>query len=153
MNEIEMREFSTKLLEEANVACLTTIDENGYPHTRGIFNLRNVKQFPTLVKVFEPHQEDLLIYISTNTSSSKVEHIKSNPKISYCVLDPKTSRGLTLGGEIEIVPDDKIKHNLWVDGWDRYYPKGITDEDYTVLKLLPKAVEIWNRGKFKYQLD
>ena len=152
MNKIEMLEFSNKLLEEEKAASFTTIDEDGYPHTRGIFNLRNIKQFPALSKVFEMHREDLMIYISTNTSSNKVQHIKSNPNVSRCVLDPENFRGITLGGEIEIVTDEKIKEELWLDWWVNYYPKGEKDEDYTILRLKPKSAEVWYKGKYKFQL-
>ncbi len=152
MNELEMLEFSNKLLEEERAASFTTIDEDGYPHTRGIFNLRNIKQFPALSKVFDKHREDLTIYISTNTSSNKVQHIKTNPNVSMCVLDPENFRGVTLGGEIEIITDEKIKKELWLDWWVSYYPKGEKDEDYTILRLKPKSVEVWCKGKYKFQL-
>ena len=151
MNKQEMKEFSVKLMQETRVACFTTLDENGYPHTRAVFNLRNVTQFPTLAKIFEDHEEDLLIYISTNTSSSKVEHIQNNSAVSLCIMDPETFRGLTLGGDIEIVTDYAIKNELWLDWWNRYYPKGREDEDYTILRLLPKTAEVWFKGKFKFQ--
>ncbi|MFX1282000.1 MAG: pyridoxamine 5'-phosphate oxidase family protein [Promethearchaeota archaeon] len=153
MNEREMKVFCNKFMEEEKTACFTTIDENGYPHTRGIFNLRNVKQFPTLYKVFEKHQEDLTIYISTNTSSSKVQHIKTNKKVSVCILDSEKITGVTFGGEIEIITDKKIKKDLWLDWWVQYYPKGENDEDYTILRLKPKTVEIWYKGKYKFQLE
>ena len=47
--------------------------------------------------------------------------------------------------------DKKVKRELWLDWWDKYYPKGIEDEDYTILKLQPKTVEVWYKGKFKFQ--
>ena len=151
MNEQEMKDFSIKLMQEANVTCFTTMDETGYPHTRAIFNLRNIKQFPTLAKIFENQKEDLLIYISTNTSSTKVKHIRTNTAVSLCFTDPEDFRGLTLGGDIEIVTDETIKKELWLDWWNKYYPKGIEDEDYTILMLQPKTVEVWYKGKFKFQ--
>ena len=156
MNEQEMKEycieFSVKLMQEAKAACLTTIDEHGYPHTRAVFNLRNKNQFSTLTKVFESHKEDLLIYISTNNSSSKLEHIRNNTAVSLCITDPESFRGVTLGGDIAIVTDKKIKRDLWLDWWDKYYPKGREDEDYTILELQPKTVEVWYKGKYKFQL-
>lgn len=152
MNEQEMREFSNQLMEEAEAAFFTTIDEKGYPHTRAIFNLRNIEQFPTLSKVFTNHKEDLLTYFSTNTSSLKMAHIKKNPAVSVCYCVSKDFRGLTLGGDIEIIQDNRIKEALWLDWWNQYYPKGLEDEDYTILRLLPKTVEIWYKGKYKFQL-
>ena len=70
-----------------------------------------------------------------------------------CVLDPENFRGITLGGEINIVTDEKIKKELWLDWWVKYYPKGENDEDYSILRLKPKSVEIWDKGKYKFQLE
>ena len=153
MNIQEMKDFSNKLMQEAKTACFTTIDNKGYPHTRAVFNLRNKEQFPELTKIFDNHRDDLLIYISTNTSSSKVSHIHDNRKVSICITDPENFRGITFGGEIEIVTDKKIKNDLWLDWWDKYYRKGKEDEDYTILRLIPKNAEVWYKGKFKFQLE
>ncbi|KUK27322.1 MAG: Uncharacterized protein XD60_0564 [Acetothermia bacterium 64_32] len=36
-----------------------------------------------------------------------------------------------LGGEVEIVADPGIRNALWNAGWERYYPAGPDDPDYT----------------------
>ena len=47
--------------------------------------------------------------------------------------------------------------NFCISNWSAilisYYPKGREDEDYTILRLKPKTVEIWYKGKFKFQLE
>ena len=145
MGDEEIKEFCFELMKTTIPAYLTTIDESGKPYTRAMFNLRNEEIFPTLSKVFKDHNDDLLVYFSTNTSSSKVKHVRKNPNVAvyYCVAEPKDFRGIMLGGVIEIITDQKIKENLWLDWWKTYYPKGVTDEDYTILCLLPKFVEIY----------
>jgi len=148
-----MINFSNQLLIEAEAAFFSTIDENSFPHTRALFNLRNKEQFPELSKIFKDHKNDLLLYFSTNTSSAKISHIKSNPAVSVCYCIPKDFRGLTCGGNVEIVTDKKIKKTLWLDWWIKYYPKGVDDEDYTILKLVPKTIEIWYKGKYKFDFS
>ncbi|GAH95277.1 unnamed protein product, partial [marine sediment metagenome] len=37
-----------------------------------------------------------------------------------------------------IVDDMKMNQKVWLDWWSRYYPKGLEDPDYTLLKLNPK---------------
>jgi len=154
MNESELKKFCVELMETADVLYFTTVDKSGLPHTRAMFNLRNTKYFPSLSKLFKNHQNDLLVYLSTNTSSSKIEQIKQNPNICiyYCRAVPKDFRGVMLSGKIEIVTDQKVKEDLWHDGWELYYPKGVEDEDFTVLRLLPKYVEIYYKLQ-KYTLN
>lgn len=40
-----------------------------------------------------------------------------------------------LKGTREILQDQKSKERIWRDGDERYYPKGVTDSDYCVLKF------------------
>ncbi|MFB0544181.1 MAG: pyridoxamine 5'-phosphate oxidase family protein [Asgard group archaeon] len=154
MNESELKKFCVELMETAEVLYFTTIDGNGLPYTRAMFNLRNTKYYSSLSKLFKNHQNDLLVYLATNTSSSKIKQIKQNPNacVYYCRAVPKDFRGVMLGGKIEIVTDQKVKEEIWQDWWDRYFPKGVEDEDYAVLRLLPKYAEIYYKLQ-KYILN
>ena len=89
----EAKKISMELMETSKAAILTTIDSEGYPITRAMFNLRNSEQFPEFSEFFNKQENEFIIYISTNTSSSKVEHIKTNPKISVYYCDPETFKG------------------------------------------------------------
>jgi general stress protein 26 len=142
MSEDEFRELSKTLLETAWPAYLTTIDAEGYPQTRAMFNLRNKKWFPKLIPFFEKHGE-LTIIFSTNTSSTKINDIKTNSRVSVYYCDPESWKGVMFGGNIEVVDDIGIKKELWHDDWDKYYPKGHDDPDHTVLRLSPKIAKGW----------
>ena len=128
-----------ELLEQAEAAYVTTVDGAGRPQTRAMFNLRRREQFPELRDVFRGHEEDFLLYFATNTSSRKVQEIRNNPTVAVYYCDPKTFRGLQLSGAVEMVSDPALKGRLWQDGWERYFPKGVDDPDYTVLRLLPDS--------------
>ncbi|MHA2296765.1 MAG: pyridoxamine 5'-phosphate oxidase family protein [Candidatus Hodarchaeales archaeon] len=151
MKKDEIKQFVVQLMETADAAYFTTVDSEGKPYTRAMFNLRNVKQFPKQSKL-SSQQDDLLVYISTNTSSTKIEQIKANPAVSVYFSKPKIFNGAMLGGKIEIINDQEIKESLWEDGWERYYPKGVTDEDYTILRLKPEIVRIWSSSRGKHEL-
>jgi general stress protein 26 len=77
----EVKKISLELMKNTKAAYLTTIDSEGYPITRAMFNLRNEAQFPEFSDFFNRLNNEFEIYISTNTSSSKTDHIKKNPKI------------------------------------------------------------------------
>ena len=152
MNEEEVKKSGLKLIEESKAAYLTTIDPDGFPITRAMFNLRNKDQFPEFSEFFENQQNQFTIYISTNTSSSKVTHLDKNPKMCVYFCDAEDFKGFMLGGSVEIVDDKELKKTIWLDWWTRYYPEGVEDPDYTLLRLEPKNARYYhklNHAKFE----
>lgn len=145
MNEKEASDLGLELMERSKAAYLTTIDSEGFPITRGMFNLRNREQFPEFSEFFQDEDNKFAIYISTNTSSSKIEHIQTNPKIAVYFCDPDEFKGIMFGGEVEVVEDMDIKSKIWLDWWTRYYSKGLEDSDYTLLRLSPKSARFYNK--------
>lgn len=143
----DVKSLSLELIETSKAAYLTTIDEEGYPITRAMFNLRNKEQFPEFSDFFTKQENKFDILISTNTSSSKVDHIRKNPKISVYFCDPDEFKGVMFGGEVEIINDLEIKRKIWLDWWTKYYSKGVNDPDYTLLRLNPK------NARFYYKLN
>jgi len=143
----EAKKISLELMETTKAAILTTIDSDGFPITRAMFNLRNKEQFPEFSEIFEKAENQFLIYITTNTSSSKIKHIKENPRISVYYCDPDAFKGVMFGGEVKIIDDMEIKSKIWLDWWTKYYTEGLEDPDYTLLLLSPK------NAKFYYKLQ
>jgi general stress protein 26 len=139
--------LSIELMEIAEAAYVTTIDPDGFPQTRAMFNLRREEQFPGLAALFKDHRDDFLVYFTTNTTSPKIDHIKKNPKVSIYYCKPGEFRGLMLSGEMETVTDLAEKEKIWQEGWEMYYPGGVHDPDHTVLRLRPMA------AKYYHQLD
>ena len=146
MNKKEIIQFTIQLMNTTEVAYFSTVI-NGVPYTRALENLRNEKKFPKASKMFTGHRNDLLVYFSTNTSSAKVKQIKKNPAVSAYYCKPNEYRGVMVGGIIKMITDQSIKEGLWEEGWERYYPEGVEDEDYTVLYLLPNHLRGWNQNK------
>ncbi len=152
MNIEEVKRSGLKLMEESKAAYLTTIDSDGFPITRAMFNLRNKEQFPEFIELFQNQQNQFTIYISTNTSSSKVTHLNNNPKLCVYFCDSEDFKGFMLGGSVEIVVDIELKKKFWLDWWTQYYPKGIEDPDYTLLRMKPKNARYYhklNQEKFE----
>ncbi|MFX0004790.1 MAG: pyridoxamine 5'-phosphate oxidase family protein [Candidatus Hodarchaeota archaeon] len=150
----EVKKLSLELMESSKAAYLTTIDSEGYPITRAMFNLRNKEQFPEFSKFFNGLDNKFEIFISSNTSSAKTDHIKKNPKICVYYCDPEDFKGVMFGGEIEIVEDMKIKQKIWLDWWTRYYPEGLEDPDYILFRLNPKNAQFYYRlHKVEFKLD
>ena len=143
MDENEIRSLCLELLDVGWPAYLTTVDKNGYPQTRAMFNLRNKDRFPKLIPIFEGHCDDYMMLFGTNTSSPKLIDIRRRPAASvyYCI--PEKSRGAMFGGDLQIIEEMELKREVWHDGWERYYPMGVEDPDYTVLRIFPTIAKGW----------
>ena len=58
-----------------------------------------------------------------------------NPKASGYYCDPDHFQGVLFTGEMEICSDAASRRQLWREGFEKCYPKGVDDPDYCVLKL------------------
>lgn len=134
---------SIDLMSKAEAVYLTTIDHDGWPTTRAMINLRNVYQYPDFIPVFTLHNQELLLYFTTNMSSGKIIQIAHNNKASAYFCIPSEWRGLMLGGALFIVSDQNIKRRLWQKEWTMYYQKGMEDPDYAILYLKPRVAKYY----------
>jgi len=117
------------LIDKQSVAFISSVDSEGYPNTKAMLAPRKREG----IKV---------IYFSTNTSSMRVEQYRNNPKACLYFCDKRFSRGVMLKGIMEVVEDDVSKEMIWREGDTLYYPKGVTDPDYCVLRFTA------NRGRY-----
>lgn len=149
MEEKELKEACLNLMETTDVMYLSTISSDGFPHTRIMSNLRNKKEYPGLVDIFEQHKEDFLVYMVTSKSSVKMNHIRANPKVSvylsFVSSVPSEFQCLMLSGETEEVADKQLKKQLWQDDWKMHWPGGADDPEFTLIKLIP----VFAKGGYK----
>ena len=110
------------LIDKQKVAFISSVDENGYPNTKAMLPPRKREG----IKVF---------YFSTNTSSMRVKQYRSNSKASIYFCDRRFFRGVMLMGSMEVLEDSTYKEMIWQEGDTMYYPKGVTDPDYCVLRF------------------
>lgn len=149
----ELLRFALGLMQTADMAYLTTIDDDGFPHTRAMFNLRNPGWFPRQQPLFAGHGDDLMVVLTTNTSSSKVAHLRRNSKMCVYYCHPTRYEGTLLTGDGTILDDSSWRHAVWNEGWERYYPGGPDDPDHTVIRLLPRRAEGWRESRrFEFEL-
>ena len=108
-----------ELVNRSTIAMLGTNGEDGFPNIKAMLKMEN----EGLKK----------IWFSTNTSSKRVEQIKRNSKVCVYFVDYNEFKGLMLVGNIEILQDKISRERLWREGFERYYPLGVDDPDYSVL--------------------
>ncbi len=152
MDEKELKQECLKLMETANAVYLSTIGSGGFPHTRMMANLRNKKENPVAAGVLAQHKKDFAIYFVTSRSSTKMQQIRANPKVSAYLCDPGEFHTLMLSGEIEEITDKQFKKQLWQKGWEMHWPGGADDPEFTVLKLSPAFAKGWYKeGPFEFK--
>ena len=84
-------------------------------------------------------KRNFVVYLVTGQSSVKMQQIRANPKVSAYFCKPAEFHTLMLRGQVQEITDQEFKKELWQDGWERYFPKGVEDPDYTVLQLSPRS--------------
>jgi general stress protein 26 len=110
------------IVTRSSKAIIASVDEDG---------------FPNLKAMLKPRENDVLkvFYFTTNTSSMRVKQYLKNPKASIYFYDTRFFKGLMLKGKMEVRQDQQTRDRIWRDGDEMYYPLGVTDPDYCVLKF------------------
>ncbi len=110
------------LIDKQGVSFIASISEDGFPNMKAMLPPRKRKG----IKEF---------WFSTNTFSMRVAQYRRNPNASIYFCDKRFFRGIMLLGTMEVLEDAESKQMLWQEGDTMYYPKGVTDPDYCVLKF------------------
>ena len=93
--------------------------------------------FPNSKAMLPPRKREGIgrLYFTTNTSSMRVSQYKDNPRACAYFYDKRFFRGVMLRGTMEVLRDKRSKKMIWKDGDEMYYPKGVSDPGYCVLKF------------------
>ncbi|MCL2638941.1 MAG: pyridoxamine 5'-phosphate oxidase family protein [Oscillospiraceae bacterium] len=115
-------------------AYISSINDEGFPQVKCMFNLKS---------------DDIKThYFSTNTSSARVAQYRKNPKASvYYSKKIPSFKGALFTGTMEVVEDSETKERFWNKGDEKYYPKGVTDPDYCILKFTAETVNFYSSLK------
>ena len=153
MEENEIKQKCLKLMETADAAYLSTISDDGFPHTRMMGNLRNEQQCIVAKELFEGHDEDFMIYMLTGSSSPKMKQIRANPKVSVYYANAAELHTLLLVGDIEEIDDPDLKQKMWQDEWKIHWPGGAEDPEFTLLRFSPAFAKGWCKdAPFEFKL-
>jgi Uncharacterized stress protein (general stress protein 26) len=121
MQEEEARRKALALVERSEIALVGSNGEDGHPWIKAMLKMET---------------EGLeTVWFSTNTSSRRVAQFLRDARASVYFVDFSDWMGLMLRGEIEVLSDSESRKRLWRDGYERYYPLGIDDPDYAVLRF------------------
>jgi general stress protein 26 len=120
MQKEEAIKEALALTDRSTIAMVGTNGDDGYPNIKAMIKMET---------------EGLqTVWFSTNTSK-RVAQLARNPKACVYFVDFEQWKGLMLVGRIEILQDPESRQQLWQPGAEKYYPLGVTDPDYTVLRF------------------
>ncbi|MDL2229001.1 pyridoxamine 5'-phosphate oxidase family protein [Treponema sp. OttesenSCG-928-L16] len=122
------------LIDNQKVSFISSVDEEGFPNTKAMLPPRKREGIKN-------------IYFSTNTSSMRVSQYRKNSKACVYFFDKRFFRGVMLKGTMEVLEDQKHKDMLWDEGDTMYYPQGVSDPDYCVLKFTAKSGRYYSNFK------
>jgi general stress protein 26 len=115
-----------KLIDKQSVSFISSVDQDGFPNTKAMLPPRKREG----IKVF---------YYTTNTSSMRVAQYRANSKACIYFCDKRFFRGVMLKGTMDVLEDEASKEMIWQDGDTMYYPNGVTDPDYCVLRFTAQS--------------
>lgn len=121
MTEAEARHLAEQLVGNSTLAMFGTTDAEGYPNVRAMLKLE--------------HDGIRLLWFSTYAKANRTAQIRKNPKTCVYFQVPHKAAGLILTGRAEVLTDRATRERCWRDEFSRYYPAGIDDPDYAVIRF------------------
>ena len=122
------------ILDKQGTVYISSVDEDGFPNTKAMLAPRKREGIKEL-------------YFTTNTSSKHVKQFWGNSKASVYFCDKRFFKGVMLKGTMEVLEDSESKEMIWQPGDTLYYPLGVTDPDYCVLKFTAQKGRYYSNFK------
>lgn len=131
MTPEQARQASLELANRSAIAMLANNGQDGYPNIKAMLKMEN---------------EGLLtVWFSTNTSSKRLPMLEKDGRTCIYFVDHNTWEGLALVGDIDVLHDYAAKQRLWREGFEKYYPQGVEDPDYSVYRFTAKWGNYYHR--------
>ena len=111
-----------KFIDRQSTAFIGSLDADGFPNIKAMLAPRQ--------------REGLRIFhFTTNASSLRVRQYRHNPQACVYFCDRRFFRGVMFRGVMKVLEDLESKSMIWREGDTLYYPLGLLDPDYCVLRF------------------
>ena len=101
-------------------------------------------------------EDDMSIWVTTRSTSRKINQLRENPKICLAFVEPpEGDKSVTVIGEAQIIPDLEKRRRTWkLAPFDLYehFPDGPDSDDFCLLKIIPKQIEWRDSGTDKLNI-
>jgi len=120
-----------EMIKDIDFCMLTTIDEQGDPHSRPMSSNGDI----------DPNGD---IWFFTGSSSHKVSEIENSPKVNVSFADPKNQRYVSVTGSAQLTRDPKKIEELWRPEFKMWFPKGKDDPEIALMRIRLEKAEYWD---------
>lgn len=121
-----------KFIDRQSTAFIGSLDEDGFPNIKAMLAPRQREG----LRVF---------YFTTNASSLRVRQYRHNPQACVYFCDRRFFRGVMFRGRMEVLEDLESKSAIWREGDTLYYPLGLLDPDYCVLRFTAESGRFYSK--------
>lgn len=115
-----------ELMGTARYCALITLDKSGHPQ------VRTMDPFPP--------EENMQIWLGTNTNSRKVNEIRNDSRVSLYYEAPDATGYVVIQGRAYLKNDPENITKYWKDEWDRFYPD--KNSMFMLIQVVPEKLEI-----------
>jgi general stress protein 26 len=131
LSEEQLIAVAREIMVTARFCALITLDSSGRPHAR------TLDPFPP--------DENMVVWLGTNSLSRKVAEIRRNPRVTLYYFDREGQAYVTISAIARLVNDPKEKAKRWKDEWKDFYPHRA--RDYLLIVVKPEKLEVVNVKK------
>jgi general stress protein 26 len=117
-----------EMIGEQHYCALITVDSSGQPQ------VRTMNPFPP--------EDDMTVWIATNSRSRKVSEIRNTPRVTLYYADHSKANGyVAIAGKAVLVDDMSEKQKRKRAYWEQSFP----DWKYLILiKVVPERIDVLN---------
>ena len=122
------------LIDRQGTAFIGSVSAEGFPNVKAMLAPRKRIGLKTM-------------YFTSNTSSMRAAQYRKDPKACVYFCDRRFFRGVMLTGTMEVLEDSESREMIWQEGDTMYYPLGVTDPDYCVLRFTAESGRYYSNFK------
>ena len=130
----DVRKTIVNLIDRQSTAFIGSVSAEGFPNVKAMLAPRKRIGLKTM-------------YFTSNTSSMRAAQYRDDPKACVYFCDRRFFRGVMLTGTMEVLEDSESREMIWQEGDTMYYPLGVTDPDYCVLRFTAESGRYYSNFK------
>lgn len=111
---------------------MATLRNDGYPETRDMTNMMN------------RGTTDLNLMFMTSRSTPKARQLMRNDKCCLYYYDAKTHYSVRLFGALELIDDEKARHEHWMPEFAKFGYSGADDAEFVLLRFTPHEYKYYD---------
>jgi general stress protein 26 len=118
------------LIDEIEVAMITTVTHDGALHSRPMVTLRA--------------DEDGSIWFFTADDSGKAHDLEEEHAVNLSYADPKRRHYVSVSGSASVVHDTDKARELWKPALSAYFPRGLDDPHLALMCVKIESADYWD---------